>query len=181
MRSTCGILQAPCVPPLERLFRFTPRMGKKSVAVSGVLRTLAENVTRLKGDGTEAEFVKRTRLGAGTVHRMLYGQNVQIHTLDQLAGALRSPDGRRIEAWQLLVPDFNLQFPPQLFTPELQVELKALRLWRQRVLDMADSTPQRNEDEQQGRTVQRGKPSRDVGGREGPMRERSDGKNVRDD
>jgi hypothetical protein len=97
-------------------------------------QALAEAARKLKGDGSEPEMAARTKLGGGTVHRILKGQNVQLGSLHQFAR------GFGFEAWQLLVPGFDPSAPPVLLTPAMladqaaqQEELETLRAFVEEV------------------------------------------------
>jgi transcriptional regulator with XRE-family HTH domain len=69
-------------------------------------RKLAAVAELLKGDGTEADMAAKTRLGAGSIHRIRKGQNVTLDTIEQFAKAYG------FEAWELLFPGFDPAAPP---------------------------------------------------------------------
>jgi hypothetical protein len=101
-------------------------MGRK--LTEPLLSILAANVEKLKGTDAQAAIVKRGRIGTGSASRVLRGQNVRLETLARIAR------GFGVEAWQLLVVDFDPLHPPQLLTPELEEELDALRDFQVAVL-----------------------------------------------
>jgi transcriptional regulator with XRE-family HTH domain len=101
--------------------------------LSGLRRVLAENLARVRdaNDWTEVELAKHAKIGVGSAHRILNGQNVTLQVLQNISQGLRIP------AYYLLIPDYDPEDPPRLLTPDVQVltddlkaelvELRALR------------------------------------------------------
>lgn len=83
----------------ERIDGMIPNMGKNIVNV------LAANLTRLTeaGDGMSiVEIARRAQIGKSTIDRIKKGETaVRIDNLEDIARVFR------LEAWQLLYPDFD--------------------------------------------------------------------------
>jgi len=110
-------------PHVERVFVFNPVMDKRRPQ-----DILAANIALLKGKTTYAKFPAKT--SDGTINRVTKkdgGQNVRLSTLEALA------KGFKLQAWELLVPSFNPARPPS----KALEELEDLRIWRDKVMELA--------------------------------------------
>jgi len=81
-------------------------------AMESLDQVLARNLQAVKEETglSEAEIAKRAKIGAGSAHRALVGQNVRLDTLQALAVWLKVP------AWTLLIPGLDPGKPPVLMT-----------------------------------------------------------------
>jgi hypothetical protein len=100
-------------------------------------RILAANLNAIKkATGlSEGQIAKAARIGTGTAHRALVGQNVQLATLESLASWLKVP------AWTLLIAGLDRKNPPKLASDsmiEAEIRRRVQRVLREMGALIAD-------------------------------------------